>query len=112
MRSIRHAIQFLQGRKSREAIDELVQKMEAAAHVLNFEKAAEYRDLIESLRQISQQQYVSGGHGNVDVVALEVKSALPACRCSPCATAITSVTAIFFPNLPDEVNPAEILGSF
>lgn len=110
--SIRHAIQFLQGR-TQEAIDELVQKMEAAAHVLNFEKAAEYRDLIESLRQISQQQYVSGGHGNVDVVALEVKSGIASVQVFTVRNGNNLGNRNFFPNLPDEeVNPAEILGSF
>lgn len=73
--SIRHAIQFLQGR-TQDVIDELVQKMETAAAILDFEKAAEYRDLIESLRHISQQQYVSGGNGNVDVVAIHVDSGI------------------------------------
>lgn len=110
--SIRHATQFLQGR-TQEVIDELVQKMETAAMTLNFEKAAEYRDLIESLRQISQQQYVSGSNGNVDVVAMEMASGIASVQVFTVRNGNNLGNRNFFPRLPDdEVNRAEILASF
>lgn len=110
--SVRHAIQFLQGR-TQEVIDELVQKMETAASSLNFEKAAEYRDLIESLRHISQQQYVSGSNGNVDVVAMAVASGLASVQVFTVRNGNNLGNRNFFPNLPDdEVNRGEILASF
>lgn len=110
--SIHHAIQFLQGR-TQEAIDELVQKMEAAAMVLNFEKAAEYRDLIESLRHISQQQYISGGNGNVDVVAIHAASGLASVQVFTIRNGHNLGNRNFFPSLPDaEVSNAEVLGYF
>lgn len=110
--SIRHAIQFLQGR-TQEVIDELVQKMESAAMTLNFEKAAEYRDLIESLRHISQQQYISGSNGNVDVVAIDLKSGIASVQVFTVRNGNNLGNRNFFPDLPDgEVDKAEILGSF
>lgn len=110
--SIRHATQFLQG-CTQEVIDELVQKMETAAMTLNFEKAAEYRDLIESLRQISQQQYVSGSNGNVDVVAMEMASGIASVQVFTVRNGNNLGNRNFFPRLPDdEVNRAEILASF
>lgn len=110
--SIRHAIQFLQGR-TQDVIDELVQKMEAAAALLDFEKAVEYRDLIESLRHISQQQYVSGGNGNVDVVAIHVDSGIASVQVFTVRNGNNLGNRNFFPNLPDqEAGIEEILGYF
>lgn len=110
--SIRHAVQFLQGR-TQEAIDELVAKMEKAAMALEFEKAAEYRDLIESLRHISQQQYVSGSSGNVDVVAIHSESGLASVQVFTIRNGNNLGNRNFFPELPEgDISRAEVLGVF
>jgi excinuclease ABC subunit C len=110
--SIHHAIQFLQGH-TQAVIDDLVQKMEAAAATLNFEKAAEHRDLIESLRHISQQQYVSGSTGNVDVVAIQLESGIASVQVFTVRNGNNLGNRNFFPSLPDhDVASAEVLGSF
>ena len=110
--SIQHAMQFLQGR-TQDVIDDLVQKMENAAMTLNFEKAAEYRDLIESLRHISQQQYISGSNGNVDVVAIQVESGIASVQVFTVRNGNNLGNRNFFPSLPNrDETPAEILGSF
>ena len=110
--SIRHVIQFLQGR-TQEAIEELVQKMEAAAMTLNFEKAAEHRDLIESLRHISQQQYVSGSSGNVDVVAIHCDSGIASVQVFTVRNGNNLGNRNFFPSLPDNaLGNAEVLAAF
>ncbi|MEZ5536221.1 MAG: excinuclease ABC subunit UvrC [Thiolinea sp.] len=110
--SINHAIQFLQGR-TEEVIADLVQKMEVAAQSLAFEKAAEYRDLIENLRQISQQQYVSGGNSNVDVVALHLESGLASLQVFTIRNGNNLGNRNFFPDLPDaDVSAEEVMSSF
>ena len=110
--SIRHAIQFLQGR-TQDVIDELVQQMETAARTLQFEKAAEYRDLIDSLRHISQQQYVSGQSGNVDVIAIQVDSGIASVQVFTIRNGNNLGNRNFFPNLPEQtLEPAEVLSSF
>lgn len=110
--SVQHAIQFLQGR-SQQVIDELVAKMEAAAQALEFEKAAEHRDLIDHLRQISQQQYVSGGNSNVDVVAICLESGLASVQVFTIRNGQNLGNRNFFPDLPDdEVTGPEVLSSF
>ncbi len=110
--SIHHAIQFLQGR-TQEAISELVVKMERAAEQLNFEKAAEYRDLIESLRHISQQQYISGGNGNVDIVALHSASGIASVQVFTIRNGHNLGNLNFFPTLPsDDVDNSEVIRSF
>ncbi len=110
--SIQHAMQFLQGR-TQDVIDDLVQKMESAAMALNFEKAAEYRDLIESLRHISQQQYVSGSHGNVDVVTIQVESGIASVQVFTIRNGNNLGNRNFFPSLPNQdETAAEIISSF
>jgi excinuclease ABC subunit C len=65
---VRHALMFLEGHTG-EVIEDLVRRMETAARGLEFEQAARYRDQIAQLRRVSEQQYVSGVAGDVDVVA-------------------------------------------
>ncbi len=61
---------FLSG-KSQQLIEQLVQQMEQASSEMAFEKAAQFRDQIVSLRKVQEQQYVSGDHEEMDVIALE-----------------------------------------
>ena len=65
---VRHAVMFLEG-KNKQVIDELVERMEAAASALHFEEAGRYRDQIATLRRIQERQYVSGEGGDADVIA-------------------------------------------
>ena len=68
---------FLQG-KSQELIDTIEVEMDEAAAKYEYEQAAEYRDQLMFLRKVQEQQYVSGGKGNVDVFAV-VKQAAGVC---------------------------------
>lgn len=63
---LRHASMFLEGKNS-TVIKEIAEKMELASAQLNFEVAAELRDQISALRQVQEQQYVSGEGGEADV---------------------------------------------
>ena len=69
---VRHTQMFLEG-KDRQIINELTQKMEQAAQLHEYERAAQLRDQTISLRRIQEQQYVSGRTGDVDVIAGLVK---------------------------------------
>lgn len=52
-------------------LKELETKMQTAAEALDFEKAAEYRDLYNSVRQVSQKQKITDSVGeDKDVIAL------------------------------------------
>nr|WP_201800158.1 excinuclease ABC subunit UvrC [Beggiatoa leptomitoformis] len=72
---VKHATLFLEG-KSHAVISELVEKMKTAADILDYEKAARYRDQINSLRVIQAQQYVSTDAGNVDIIACLVENGI------------------------------------
>ncbi len=64
------ALEFLSGRFS-PVIKDLEEKMEAASAGMDFERAAEYRDLLASVRQIAQKQKITDSDGeDRDVIAL------------------------------------------
>ncbi|MBX9705672.1 MAG: excinuclease ABC subunit UvrC, partial [Gammaproteobacteria bacterium] len=69
---------FLQG-KSQTVITNLVKSMDQAAEALDYEKAAQVRDLIASLQQVQQQQYVINKAGDVDVIAAIIDGDQRAC---------------------------------
>ncbi|MEJ2693026.1 MAG: excinuclease ABC subunit UvrC [Candidatus Thiodiazotropha sp.] len=66
---VRRAVMFLEG-KTTAVVDDLVERMELASRMLEFEQAACYRDQIQTLRRIQERQYVSGERGDLDIVAL------------------------------------------
>lgn len=67
---IKKALDFLNG-NYKPVLEELEQKMQAASAEMDFEKAMEYRDLINSVRQVSQKQKVSNSDGeDKDIIAL------------------------------------------
>lgn len=67
---IKKALDFLNG-NYKPILEELEQKMKAASEELDFEKAMEYRDLINSVRQVSEKQKVSNSDGeDKDIIAL------------------------------------------
>ncbi len=70
---VRHTAMFLNG-KSNDVAQELAQKMEAASDLLEFEKAALYRDQIAAIRRVQEQQYVMGEGGDVDIIGLALQA--------------------------------------
>ena len=72
-RDMQHARMLLSG-QSDELIKELANSMERAAENLAFEKAAECRDQITALRNIQSQQVIEEGHGDIDVIAVVMRS--------------------------------------
>jgi excinuclease ABC subunit C len=66
---VSEVILFLEG-KQEDLLARLQGKMEQAAHNLEFEKAAEYRDQIRAVEQVlARQKIISSGQENQDVIA-------------------------------------------
>ncbi|HBA62263.1 MAG TPA: excinuclease ABC subunit C [Lachnospiraceae bacterium] len=67
--SIQEALKFLNGSYD-TIIKELQGKMQAAAEQLEFEKAIEYRELLNSVKQVAQKQKITNSNGeDRDVLA-------------------------------------------
>ncbi|RVU84809.1 excinuclease ABC subunit UvrC [Leucothrix sargassi] len=110
--SIHHTVQFLQG-KNEQLTDSLVARMDEASQGLRFEQAAEYRDQIEKVRLISQQQYISGGQGDVDVIALQLASDMACVQVMTIRGGNNLGSRNYFPQLPAmELDEGNILAHF
>ncbi|MES2771317.1 MAG: excinuclease ABC subunit UvrC [Pseudomonadota bacterium] len=73
---VRLASLFLQGRQQ-EVMAKLKLAMEQSAANLAFEQAAQYRDQIQSLRQIQDRQYVESAQGeDLDIVVVVAEQGL------------------------------------
>ena len=71
-RQIEQAKMFLEGRSS-ALIDQQIERMEQFAGQLDYEQAAQVRDRIESLRRVTEKQFVTDFHGDIDIIACELR---------------------------------------
>lgn len=60
---------FLSGKDSK-VLKELTNEMEQASQKLRFEKAAQLRDKVQAMRNLSEKQYVNKAIGNLDALAV------------------------------------------
>ena len=68
--NIEKAVDFLNG-DYKAVTGELTRKMQAASDAMEYEKAKEYRDLIESVRKVSEKQKITDtGDENRDIIAI------------------------------------------
>jgi excinuclease ABC subunit C len=65
---VKDTLMFLEGDGSR-LIDTLIARMDQAASILQYERAAKYRDQIATLRTVLEKQAVHGEHGDLDIIA-------------------------------------------
>ena len=75
------ALEFLNGNYNM-ILNDLQKKMEEAAEALEFEEAARYRDLFNSVKQVSQKQKITDSDGeDKDIIALDKDGATQWYRC-------------------------------
>ncbi len=110
-RHVEDALRFLEGR-SDEVIAELVARMEQAAAVLNFERAARVRDQIEQVRRVAERQYVAGERGDVDVLACAVEGRVAVVQVGRVRHGVNLGTRAFYPRVPEPLGAEEVLAAF
>src|SRR5690348_1886472 len=108
---VRHAEMFLEGRSS-AVIDELATSMEQAAMALNFERAAALRDQVAALRKLQAQHHVQGASADMDVVACRIEGGMACVSVLFFRNGISLGTRDFFPRLPLDAEPADVLAQF
>ncbi|WP_049622822.1 excinuclease ABC subunit UvrC [Frateuria defendens] len=108
---VRHAEMFLEGRSS-AVIDELVGAMERASAALHFERAAALRDQVAALRRLQAQHHVQGASADMDVIACRIEAGLACVSVLFFRNGISLGTRDFFPRLPLDAEPADVLAQF
>jgi excinuclease ABC subunit C len=109
--SVRRAELFLEGRND-VLVAELEQTMTAVAAALQFEEAARLRDIIVNLRRIQAQQFVEGGHADLDVIACAVQGGCACVLVLSFRNGMNFGTRSHFPRVAGESDPAAILSAF
>lgn len=102
---------FLKG-KNKQVIDALVQNMEAASKDLRFEAAARYRDQINALSKVQEQQWVSGNQQELDVFGLAYRNGIASIQGFFIRDNKLLGSKSFFPKVPAESAIEEVLQSF
>jgi len=110
-RDLSHAIMFLEGR-NHAVMEALGQQMDAAAAALEFEKAAELRDQISRLRQVQEQQYVSGLQGDADVLGCAIQAGGVVVHGLFVRQGRVIGSKVYHPRVSIEESPAEVLSAF
>lgn len=108
---ILHVTQFLEG-KSQKVVQDLVAQMEQAATLLQFEKAAEFRDQISYLQSVIEGQYMTGSGGDIDVIACATHAGHACVEIFFIRNGQSLGTKSFFPKLPESMQEADILNAF
>lgn len=108
---IRHAAMFLEG-KNPAILRDLMTSMEQAAGALEFEKAAAYRDQINHLRHVQEQQSMEGEGGDADVIAMAQEAGVVCVVVIIVRGGRVLGTKDYFPRFSLEQNEGELLSAF
>jgi excinuclease ABC subunit C len=102
---------FLKG-KNQQVVQSLVDKMEQASQQLRFEAAGRYRDQISALNKVQEQQWVSGNEQEMDVLGFIYKNGIASIQGLFIRDNKLLGSKSFFPKVPAQSSPEEILQSF
>ncbi|WP_035385607.1 excinuclease ABC subunit UvrC [Ferrimonas futtsuensis] len=108
---VKMATLFLQG-KNLQVIDQLVGWMEQASAELKFEKAALYRDQIQAMRTVQEQQGVHGSLGEMDILGVSVDKGMACCHMLFIREGKILGSRSYFPKLPADTGNDELTASF
>ncbi|TNE70797.1 MAG: excinuclease ABC subunit UvrC, partial [Gammaproteobacteria bacterium] len=108
---IRHATMFLEG-KNPAIIHDLMAAMEDASRNLEFEKAGAYRDQINHLRHVQEQQSVDSDGGDADVVAIAQDAGIVCVVVIIVRGGRVLGTKDYFPRFSIEQTEGELLSAF
>nr|WP_269136849.1 excinuclease ABC subunit UvrC [Vibrio cincinnatiensis] len=103
---------FLQG-KDNQVLDVLVEKMEQASIALRFEEAAKFRDQIQAIRRVQEQQYVSDDSmEDVDVLGFAEAKGLACIHILMIRQGKVLGSRSHFPKVPINTERQEVFESF
>ncbi len=108
---VKHSVMFLEGRNE-DVIEELTIPMQQSADRLDYERAAQYRDQISSLRKIQESQYVSAPKGELDIVACAMGGGQACVQVFFIRGGLNLGNKVFFPSHTGELTQAQVLNAF
>ncbi len=109
--AVRRVGLFLDGR-SKEVDGELAAAMEHASAALDFERAAELRDQIATIRRLQARQYVDGDRADLDVIACVQQAGVAVVMVLSFRAGVNLGTGAHPLRIDRDVTEGEILGAF
>ena len=108
---VKHSVMFLEGRNE-EVIEELTGPMQKAADRQDYERAAQYRDQIISLRKIQENQYISAPRGELDIVGCYMENGYACIQVFFIRGGLNLGNKAFFPGHTGELTEQQVLNAF
>jgi len=108
---VKHAVMFLEGRNE-DVIRELTGPMQKASDVLAYERAAQYRDQIASLRKIQENQYITVSEGEIDIVACFMQDDIACVQVFYVRGGLNLGNKVFFPKHTKDLTEECVLNAF
>ncbi len=108
---VKHSVMFLEGRNE-DVIKELTVPMQQAADRLDYERAAQYRDQISSLRKIQESQYISAPKGELDIIACAMAGEQACVQVFFIRGGLNLGNKVFFPSHTGGLTEAQVLNAF
>ncbi|SHO56373.1 excinuclease ABC subunit UvrC [Vibrio quintilis] len=103
---------FLQG-KDQQVVSTLVDKMEQASLALQFEDAAKYRDQIQAIRRVQEQQFVSeDSDDDIDILGFAQENGIACIHILMVRHGKVLGSRSFFPKIPGNTTHQEVFESF
>ncbi|ROV60694.1 excinuclease ABC subunit UvrC [Vibrio ponticus] len=103
---------FLRG-KDKQVLETLVQKMEVASQALKFEDAAKFRDQIQAIRRVQEQQFVSeDSMEDLDVLGFAQENGIACIHILMIRQGKVLGSRSHFPKIPNNTTKQEVFYSF
>ncbi|MEF1283217.1 excinuclease ABC subunit UvrC [Vibrio sp. M250220] len=103
---------FLQG-KDQQVLASLVEKMEVASQELRFEQAAKFRDQIQAIRRVQEQQFVSeDSMDDMDVLGFAQENGIACIHILMIRQGKVLGSRSHFPKIPNDTTQQEVFYSF
>ncbi|PMK02876.1 excinuclease ABC subunit UvrC [Vibrio sp. 10N.261.55.A7] len=103
---------FLQG-KDKQVLELLIEKMEQASQQLRFEDAAKFRDQIQAIRRVQEQQFVSDDSmDDMDVLGFSQENGIACIHILMIRQGKVLGSRSHFPKIPNNTTQEEVFYSF
>lgn len=102
---------FLSG-KDQQVMNQLVERMELASRALNFEDAARARDQIQAVRRVTEKQFVTGDHEDLDVIGVAFEAGMACVHVLFIRQGKVLGSRSYFPKVPLGTELSEVVQTF
>ncbi|WON78898.1 excinuclease ABC subunit UvrC [Serratia sp. UGAL515B_01] len=102
---------FLSG-KDQQVLHRLIERMENASQLLNFEEAARIRDQIQAVRRVTEKQFVSGDSDDLDVIGVAFDAGMACVHVLFIRHGKVLGSRSYFPKVPGGTELSEVVQTF